>query len=138
MFERHHEPLLPLPRFLGRMAKSLAVAAIISGVGLTVGAVGLRRLEGLDWMDAWLNAVLVMTGNGPIAPAQSVSGKTFLLFYALGGVLVFAAVIATVMAPILHRILHTFHVDVPDEESPKSETRTSKQIRMRQNPKRET
>ena len=117
MFERHHEPLLPLPRFFGRMAKSLGIAAIINGVTLAVGAVGLRRLEGLDWMDAWLNAALVMTGNGPIAPAQSVSGKTFLLFYALGGVLVFAAVIASVMAPILHRMLHAFHADVPDEAS---------------------
>jgi len=117
MFERHHEPLLPLPRFFGRMAKSLGIAAIINGVTLALGAVGLRRLEGLDWMDACLNAALVMTGNGPIAPAQSVSGKTFLLFYALGGVLVFAAVISSVMAPILHRMLHAFHVDVPDEVS---------------------
>ena len=118
MFERHHEPLLPLPRFLGRIAKSLGIAATINGVALAVGAVGLRRLEGLDWMDAWLNAALVMTGNGPIARAQSVSGKTFLLFYyALGGVLVFAAVISTVMAPILHRMLHAFRVDVPDEAS---------------------
>ena len=117
MFERHHEPLLPLPRFFGRMAKSLGIAATINGVTLAMGAVGLRRLEGLDWMDACLNAALVMTGNGPIAPAQSVSGKTFLLFYALGGVLVFAAVISSVMAPILHRMLHAFHVDVPDEVS---------------------
>ncbi|MCI0407452.1 MAG: two pore domain potassium channel family protein [Acidobacteria bacterium] len=117
MFERHHEPLLPLPRFFGRMAKSLGIAATINGVTLAMGAVGLRRLEGLDWMDACLNAALVMTGNGPIARAQSVSGKTFLLFYALGGVLVFAAVIASVMAPILHRMLHAFHADVPDEAS---------------------
>jgi len=117
MFERHHERLLPLPRFFGRMAKSLGIAATINGVALAVGAVGLRRLEGLDWMDACLNAALVMTGNGPIVRAQSVSGKTFLLFYALGGVLVFAAVISTVMAPILHRVLHAFHVDVPDEAS---------------------
>ena len=117
MFERHHEPLLPLPRFLWRIAKSLGIAATINGVTLAVGAVGLRRLEGLDWMDAWLNAALVMTGNGPIARAQSGSGKAFLLFYALGGVLVFAAVISSVMAPILHRMLHTYHLDVPDEVS---------------------
>ncbi len=115
MFERHHEPLLPLPRFFVRMAKSLGVAATIDGIALAVGAAGLRRVEGFDWMDAWLNAALLMTGNGPVTHPQSVSGKTFLLFYALGGVLVFAAVISAVMAPILHRMLHAFHVDVPDE-----------------------
>jgi hypothetical protein len=115
MFERYHEPLLPVPQFFGRIAWSLLVAAIIDGVALAVGAVGLRRLEGLDWMDAWLNAALVITGNGPTAHAQSISGKAFLLFYALGGVLIFAAVISVVMAPILHRILHAFHAEVPNE-----------------------
>jgi hypothetical protein len=65
-------------------------------------------------MDAWLNAALVMTGNGPVFRAQSPSGKAFPLSYALGGVLVFAAVISTVMAPILHRMFHAFHADVPD------------------------
>jgi hypothetical protein len=65
MFERHHEPLLPVPQFFGRIARSLIVAAMIDGDALVVVAVGLRWLEGLDWMDAWLNAALVMTGNGP-------------------------------------------------------------------------
>lgn len=114
LFERHHEPLLPLSRFYKRMARSLGIAAAIDGVTLAVGAVCLRQLEDLNWTDAWLNAALVMTGNGPISHARSVSGKTFLLFYALGGVLVFAAVISTVMAPILHRMLHAFHADVPE------------------------
>ena len=115
MFERHHEPLLPVPQFFGRIARSLIVAAIIDGCALAVGSVGLRWLEGLDWIDAWLNAALVMTGNGPTVHAQSISGKAFLLIYALGGVLIFAAVISVVMAPILHRMLHTFHATVPDD-----------------------
>jgi hypothetical protein len=115
MFERHYEPLLPLPQFFGRIARGLGVAIIIDGIALAVGAVGLRRLEGLDWMDAWLNAALVITGNGPIADPQSISGKAFMFFYALGGVLTFAAVISVVMVPILHRILHAFHAQVPDE-----------------------
>jgi hypothetical protein len=114
MFERRHEPLLPVPQFVGRIARSLIVAAAIDGVALAIGAFGLRWLEGLDWMDAWLNAALVMTGNGPTAKVQSIAGKAFLLSYSLGGVLVFAAVISVVMAPILHRILHSFHAAVPD------------------------
>ena len=48
--------------------------------------------------------------------AQSVAGKAFMLIYALGGVLIFAAVISVVMAPILHRMLHVFHAAVPDDE----------------------
>ena len=116
MFERHHEPLLPVPQFFGRIARSLIVAAMIDGGALVVGAIGLRWLEGLDWMDAWLNAALVMTGNGPTAHAQTNSGKAFMLIYALSGVLIFAAVISVVMTPILHRMLHAFHAAVPDEK----------------------
>lgn len=115
MFERHHEPLLPLPRFLGRITRGLVIAVVIDGIALTVGAIGLRQLEGLDWMDAWLNAALVITGNGPIAHPNSVAGKAFMLFYGLGGVLIFAAVISVVMAPVLHRMFHAFHAEVPDE-----------------------
>ena len=47
---------------------------------------------------------------------QSDGGKVFLLLYAVLGVVVFAAVISVVMAPLLHRTLHAFHADVPDEE----------------------
>ena len=114
MFERRDQPLLPLHRFSARMAKTLGIAAAIDGVALVAGAFGFRQLEGLDWTDAWLNAALVLTGNGPVTRMQSAPGKVFLLLYALAGVVVFAAVISSVMAPILHRTLHAFHVDVPD------------------------
>jgi hypothetical protein len=45
---------------------------------------------------------------------QTDARKVFLLLYAVLGVIVFAAVISTVMAPVLHRALHAFHVDVPE------------------------
>ena len=60
MFESRDQPLLPLRRFLGRLAWSLAIAAAIDGIALAIGAIAFRRLEGLTWMDASLNAVLVL------------------------------------------------------------------------------
>jgi len=116
MFERRHQPLLPVPLFVARMSKSLAIAVAIDVVFLFAGALGFRQLEGLDWPDALLNAGLVVTGNGPITRMQTTPGKVFLLVYAIVGVVVFAAVISVVLAPVLHRALHAFHVDVPDEE----------------------
>src|SRR5262245_12777767 len=109
MFERRHEPLLPLLGFVGRLAWSVAAAALIDGLSLVIGAIGFRRFEGLTWTDASLNAALVLTGNGPVTRMQTDSGKQFLLVYSLIGVVVFAAVISTVLAPILHRLLHSFH-----------------------------
>jgi len=116
MFERHHQTLLPMRQFAARVARSVGIAVGIDVAALLVGGFGLRCLEGLDWTDALLNAGLVLTGNGPVVRMQSDGGKVFLLLYAVLGVVVFAAVISVVMAPLLHRTLHAFHADVPDEE----------------------
>jgi hypothetical protein len=115
MFERRDEPVLPLRGFVARKARAIGVAAVIDAVALGAGAVGLRLSEGVDWTDAWLNAALVATGNGPLLRAQTMSGKLFLLCYALVGVVVFAAVISTLMVPILHRTLHVLQADVPED-----------------------
>ena len=116
MFERRHQPLQPLHQFAMRMGKSVAIAVGIDVIALLVGSVGFRRFEGLEWPDALLNAGLVVTGNGPNTRMQTAAGQIFLLLYAILGVIVFAAVISVVMAPLLHRTLHAFHADVPDEE----------------------
>jgi len=115
MFEGRDEPLLPLGGFIRRMLRALALAVVMDAIILGFGAVGLRLTEGVDWTDASLNAALVATGNGPLLRVQSVSGKIFLLCYALVGVIVFVAVISVMIVPIFHRTLHTFHVDVPDD-----------------------
>ena len=114
MFERRSEPLLPLGLFVGRVTWSLVIAAVIDVVALVIGAVGFTGLEGLSWADSFLNSALVLTGNGPIARMGTMGGKVFLLAYALAGVVVFAAVISVVVAPLLHRVLHAFHIDVTD------------------------
>jgi hypothetical protein len=116
MFERRRQPVMPLHQFAMRMGKSVVLAVGIDVIALLVGSVGFRLFEGLDWPDAMLNAGLVVTGNGPIARMQTAAGQLFLLLYAILGVVVFAAVISVVVAPVLHRALHAFHADVPDEE----------------------
>jgi hypothetical protein len=116
MFERRHQPLQPLHQFAIRMGKSVAIAVGIDVIALLVGSVGFRRFEGLEWPAALLNAGLVATGNGPITRMQTAAGQIFLLLYAILGVIVFAAVVSVVVAPVLHRTLHAFHVDMPPIE----------------------
>jgi hypothetical protein len=118
MFEHRHEPLLPLRRFVPRMAKSFGVAVTIDLVSLAIGGIGFRSFEPLTWTDAFLNAALVLSGNGPIARMQTAGGQAFLLLYAILGVVIFAAVISVVLAPVLHRLLHSLHADVPETGSP--------------------
>ena len=109
MFEVAPRPLLPPRRFAARMVAILLNALFVNGVVLAAGAIGYHSLEGLDWLDASLNAALVMTGNGPVHPPHTPEGKLFTVFYALLGVILFAAVIGVLLTPLLHRMLHEFH-----------------------------
>ena len=109
MFEEAHRPLLSPRQFAIRMALFVIVAVCVDGVGLAVGAIGYHFLEGLEWLDASLNAALVMTGNGPIHPPHTAAGKLFSISYAMLGVILFAAVIGVLLTPVFHRMLHGFH-----------------------------
>jgi len=68
----------------------------------------------LTWIDALLNAAMILTGMGPVNPMVSVAGKLFATFYALYSGIVFLAATAILLAPVIHRMMHKFHV--PDEE----------------------
>lgn len=104
---RHiHSPRL---RFLYRIALFLGGAVLVDGIALIAGAVGFRYLEGLDWMDACLNASLVITGNGPVDRPITLGGKLFVTLYAILGVILFAAVIGAFLTPVFQRALYGLH-----------------------------
>jgi len=120
MFEHHHEPVVPLSRFIARMGWCFGLALAIDTGALAVGGVAFRTFENLTWTDSLLNAALVLTGNGPIARMETRGGQIFLLLYAMLGVIVFAAVVSVVMVPILHRALHALHATLPPDEESRS------------------
>lgn len=115
IFEHHTEPLLPRRHFVRRMLKFLFIGSVIDAGVVLLGAVGFRRLEGLAWLDACLDAALVMTGNGPRAPVLTSTGKLFLSVYALAAGIIYVVVVALILAPALHRLLHTLHLRAPED-----------------------
>lgn len=114
MFERLDQPLISRRRFAIRVMKGLLVVLVADGVALLAGTFGYHELAGIGWLSACLNAAMVITGNGLVVPVTSESGRIFAIFDALFGVLVFITVAGAVLAPIFHRILHTFHLEVRD------------------------
>ena len=80
-----------------------------------MGMAGYHFLEHLPWLDAFLNAAMIMSGMGPVATLQTSAGKIFAGCYALycGIALITAA--AVMLSPVVHRIFHRFHL----EEEPK-------------------
>lgn len=111
MFEHHHQPLLPRPLFLRRMGRFAAAALLLVGASWLLGILGYRLLEGMAWIDAVLNAAMILGGMGPVDTLHTDGGKLFASFYALYSGVVILVSVGVLLAPILHRILHHFHLE---------------------------
>lgn len=110
LYERLGEPLLSRGRFLARVAAHLAVALAFVAGSLAIGMFGYMRFEGLGWLDAFLNAAMLLGGMGPIEEPATRGGKLFAGVYALYAGLVFLVVAGLAFAPIFHRLIHRFHL----------------------------
>ena len=114
MFERRHEPLADRIRFWRRMAACLGVAGGLATLALGIGTLGYHGFAGFGWVDSLLNAAMILTGMGPVGALPTTGAKLFATAYALFSGLVFLTMIVTVLTPLVHRLLHKFHLD--DEE----------------------
>ncbi len=110
MYEKKHEPLATRRVFRRRLAGHGAVAAALMVVSLAIGMAGYRWLAGLPPVDAFLNAAMLMGGMGPVDALHTDAAKVFAGLYALYCGLVLLVATGILAAPILHRMLHRFHV----------------------------
>jgi len=78
---------------------------------LVVGMAGYHWLENLTWVDAYVNAAMILGGMGPVAELHTSVGKLFAGTYALFAGLVFLLAVGVIAAPLLHRAMHRFHLD---------------------------
>src|ERR1041385_534390 len=114
MFESKTKAVVSRAKFFRRVALSLAVAVAVMSFGLSVGMLGYHFIAGLGWIDSLLNASMILTGMGPVETLKTNPAKLFASAYALFSGLVFISVVAITIAPVVHRILHKFHVDDDD------------------------
>jgi len=109
-YEHRTEPLLPRQLFVHRLLRHALLAAALLAGSLLIGVLGYHLLEGMPWIDALLNASMILGGMGPVNPLLTEAGKIFASFYALFSGVVFLAIVATLIAPIAHRLLHRLHL----------------------------
>jgi len=110
-FEHRAQPVIPAQQFMIRLARSAGLSLVLIAVSLLAGMVGYSTLEGLSWMDAFLNAAMLLGGMGPVNAPVTSGGKLFAGFYALYCGLAVILVAGVILAPIAHRILHRFHME---------------------------
>ena len=118
MFEHKSQKLLPWPKFVGRMALSFLLAFSIVAMALAIGILGYHYIARLAWIDAVLNAAMILTGMGPVDTMKDTASKLFASAYALFSGVVFLSAVSIVLAPVFHRVLHHFHLDEEDEAGP--------------------
>ena len=112
MFENKTEEILPRSAFLLRLLRSFGVTVLILAVSLGIGSAGYHYFENMHWIDALLNATMILTGMGPAEPKLGTDGgKLFATFYALYSGIAFLSIMAVLLAPVFHRALHKFHLD---------------------------
>ena len=120
-FEHRTQPLIPRAAFARRVIRHLGIAVGIIVVSLGLGVLGYHGLEGLPWMDATLNAAMILGGMGPVTALYTDSGKLFASAYALFAGVVFLVAVGLFLAPIAHRFLHHFHLDLDGEDTRQDE-----------------
>jgi hypothetical protein len=114
-YESRHEALLPRRAFVRRVARNFAVAFALVIASLLVGMAGYHYLESLAWLDAFANAAMILSGMGPLGQLQTPGGKLFAGLYALYSGLAVIVATGILLAPVVHRMLHQFHV-APDSK----------------------
>jgi hypothetical protein len=109
-----HTQLAPISVFIRRLALSIGISAVLLFGALLIGVAGYHWIAGLEWIDAILDASMILGGMGPVGDLTTNSAKLFASAYALFCGLVMVGAMGLVLAPILHRMLHKIHLDEQD------------------------
>ncbi len=127
MYGRHFHPLAPRLVFARRLFRSLVISSLLIFAALLIGVAGYHWFGELEWVDALFNASLILGGIFPVDQLHTAAAKIFAAMYALFSGLIFVGAMGLVLSPILHRMLHKFHIDDLDRIDEGSMSRQSTQ-----------
>ena len=103
-------------RFYHHFARAVVMAACLIILSLCIGILGYHYLAGFEWIDALLNASMILSGMGPMGELNSNGAKLFASAYALFSGLVLVTATGIILSPMFHRVLHKFHIEQKGEK----------------------
>ena len=104
-----------------RLIRNAGIVGILIAAAVGFGAAGYHWLGNLTWLDAALNAAMILTGMGPVNPISTPEAKLFAIVYALFSGVFFLTMVAVLLAPALHHFLRRFHLELSQEGSKRAE-----------------
>jgi hypothetical protein len=119
MFRFEHSKQKPITgrHFAWRMLRCGAYALVTVLIALLIGVFGYHWIGHLAWVDAFLNASMILGGMGPVDAMTTDEGKIFAGCYALFSGLFFVALAGFLFTPVMHRILHRFHYEEDNKDN---------------------
>jgi hypothetical protein len=114
-FERRGQSVASRRKFTTRMVIAIGLWLILTFVGLAIGIAVYALTEGMSFVDAYVNAAMILSGMGPMGELKTTAGKVFAGSYAIFSGLIIIVATGFVLAPIFHRVLHRFHVETTTE-----------------------
>ncbi len=101
-------------RLVKRFVRHSAIVVGLLAVALSIGATGYHFLNDLPWLDAYLNAAMILTGMGPVDVLIGPSAKVFAIVYAIVSGVFFVTMVAVLLAPAVQGFLHRFHLELDE------------------------
>ncbi len=116
VYERRTDAVAPRSVFIKRILGATGLALAVILVTLSLGIVGYHFIAGFNWIDSLLEASMILGGMGPVNELHGDGSKIFASIYALFSGLVILALMGIMLSPVVHRVMHKFHVDEKDVE----------------------
>ena len=111
MYERKGQRLISRKKFYSRILKAIILDFFIILFSLMLGVTGYHFINDMSWVDAFVNASMILGGMGPVDALKNDAAKIFAGLYALFSGIAFLTAFAVMIAPLYHRFLHKFHLD---------------------------
>lgn len=112
MTTRRLPPLASVPVFFGRLGRTAALSLVLLLFTLAIGTLGYHVVAHVDWIDAFHQSSLLMSGMGPLDERDwSVAAKLFDSVYALFCGVILLVSVGVLLAPVIHRLVHKFHIE---------------------------
>lgn len=113
--ENKSSQLLPKRDFIIRMGWYWLFGSLFMAFSLGIGTIGYHLTANLNWVDAFLNASMILTGMGPVDKLETDTAKLFASCYAIFSGVSFLTFCGVLFAPFYHRFMHRFHLDLGDK-----------------------
>lgn len=114
MYEHKSDRLASTSVYYRRIATNVVWVFVPLTIMLIIGTVGYHWATRpfTEWLDAFHNASMILSGMGPIVTEGFTSGgKIFSSLYAIFSGIVFVGAMGYIFAPGIHRIFHRLHIE---------------------------